>query len=666
LSALVVALTYLYLPTVYAEDSEIIVISAAAQRQSWLTSPASVELQLPPAQGIIIDSAQLLNGISGVQADSRANFAQDTRLSVRGFGSRSAFGIRGVYLQQDGIPLSTPDGQGQLSSVLLDNIARVEVLKGPLAALYGNASGGVISLYSQQPAQTGVKASIAGSELHRQNQLQADWVEAEHSLSVTAKQFKSDGYRAHSAAEKKQAQLQFQTTLADRVSISSRFDYGRDPQLQDPLGLTVDDWQQNPRQTATAAALFDTEKTSAQRQFSLSISDAVQVDNWQLAGWVGERNINQRLAFSGAAAASAGGEVVLQRQFHGVNGSYKLLDADDYDIRLGGSLVQSNDDRLGFVNNFGQRGDLRRDQTDSAKSEDLFVRFNWQSAPRWKLQGGWRYSALELAIDDRYIRPGNPDDSGNKHFYNHAVALGLSYLIGDNLSWFISTGTGFESPTLAEVAYSSDGNGVNLALDASTNQQWETGIKWLADNTTGSISLFIIDSKNELLVDNAVGGRTSYRNAAKTQRYGAELQLSWHHSKAWQQQLSAAFLSATFANDALSGKRLPGIANTLLHWQLNYRPWQDNTELSLHSLYRSKVYINDSNSTSAPAALTFAASARHHQQLSELDVDYWLTLDNITDKDYVGSVIVNQSNGRAFEPAPKRQLSVGITAHYHW
>ncbi|MDX1392546.1 MAG: Plug domain-containing protein, partial [Rheinheimera sp.] len=190
-----------------AEEMEIIVVSASAQPEAWLTSPASVELAFSPQYGILIDSAQLVNGISGVQADSRANFAQDTRLSIRGFGSRSAFGIRGVYLQQDGIPLSTPDGQGQLSSVLLDSIARVEVLKGPLATLYGNAAGGVISLYSRVPTDNSATISVAGSEQHRQYQLQTQWVNAEHSVSATLKRFTTDGYRPHSAAEKQQAQL---------------------------------------------------------------------------------------------------------------------------------------------------------------------------------------------------------------------------------------------------------------------------------------------------------------------------------------------------------------------------------------------------------------------------------------------------------------------------
>ena len=657
--------------SVHADDSEIIVISATAQQQSWLLSPASVELASLPDAGIIIDSAKLLERISGVQADSRANFAQDTRLSIRGFGSRSAFGIRSLYLQQDGIPLSTPDGQGQLSSILLDNIERIEVLKGPLAALYGNAAGGVISLYSRQSLHSAAGVAVAGSEQHRQYRLYADWVEGDTSLSAGIKHFETTGYRAHSAAEKQQAQLLYRTSVAQSVRLMARLDYARDPQLQDPLGLSLDTWRAEPNQTDSAAMRFDTEKNSRQRQLSFSLTDYHEADEWQLSSWFGDRHIGQRLAFSGSALSSAGGEVALQRQFGGINGNYRLLHSDTFELRLGASVVQSQDDRQGYVNNFGQRGELRRQQTDSADSKDLFARFSWQPAPDWQLQGGWRYSQLTLAIEDQYTNSDNPDDSGTKRFYNQAIALGLNYRISNGISAFVSMAEGFESPTLAEIAYRRDGSGVNLALDASTNRQWESGVKWQQHNakgasSSGSLSWFNAVTDNELLVDSAIGGRTSYRNAAKTQRHGLELQLRWRPNDYWQHQLSGHYVSATFSADELKGKSLPGVAKHQWHWQLAYRPWQDRTQLSLHSQYRSKVYINDANEEQAPGAVTFSLSAQHSQQLSQLRLDYWLALDNITDKAYVGSVIVNQSNGRAIEPAPGRQLSAGITAHYVW
>ena len=172
-------------------------------------------------------------------------------------------------------------------------------------------------------------------------------------------------------------------------------------------------------------------------------------------------------------------------------------------------------------------------------------------------------------------------------------------------------------------------------------------------------------------MDTAAGGRTSYRNAAQTQRYGLELQLSWRPNAYWRHQFNGHYLSAQFEDAELDGNSLPGVARSQLHWQLTYLPWQSssvfsNTELSLHSQYRSKVYLDDGNSAAAPAAVTFSLCANHSQQWQQLTLDYWLALDNITDKDHVGSVIVNQSNGRAIEPAPGRQFSAGISARYSW
>ncbi len=650
--------------TATADNTEVIVVSASLQREAWLNSPASTALSFTPDSGILIDSAQLFAGLSGVQADSRANFAQDTRLSVRGFGSRSAFGIRSLYLQQDGIPISTPDGQGQLSSILLDNIESVEVLKGPMATLYGNASGGVISLFSRTPVQNAAGVALAGSEQHRQYQLFADWVSGESSLSASAKHFTTDGYRPHSQAEKQQAQLLYRTAIAEHARLSARLDYARDPQLQDPLGLSLDAWRANPTQTDTAAQRFDTEKNSRQRQLSVSLSDYRHTDAWQISAWLGERHIGQRLAFTGSAPTSAGGEVVLDRQFSGLNAHYRLLQGETYQLRVGASVMQSDDDRLGFINDFGQRSELRRDQTDSANNTDVFVRGQWQPAKRWQLQAGWRYSELKLKIADRYINADNPDDSGSKAFYNQALAAGVNYRLNDNLSAFLSAARGFESPTLAEIAYKADDNGINLALDASRNRQWESGLKWQHRGISGSISLFDIQTTDELVVDQVVGGRTSYRNAAQTARRGAELQLSWRHNDYIRQQLGAHYLSAEFDAGELSGKRLPGVAKQQLDWQLELTPWQDNTVLSLQSRYRSKVYVDDDNSAAAPAALTFSLGARHSQQLQPLILDYWLALDNLTDKTYVGSVIVN--NGRPIEPAAGRELSAGVSARFYW
>lgn len=648
------------------DSPEIIVISANQQQQNWLNTPASIDVRTLPASGMLIDSGQLLQGIPGLQVDSRANFAQDTRLSLRGFGSRSAFGIRGIYLQQDGIPISSPDGQGQLSSVLLDNISQVEVLRGPMAVLYGNGAGGVISLRSATPANNAVSSALALGEQQQQYQFTIQQVNDSNSWQLAAKHFETNGYRPHSDARKQQVQFSWQHSLTDTLALTLKADWFYDPELQDPLSLTPAQWRLDPAQTVAAASLFDTEKSTRQRQVSMALVDSSQAP-WQIALWQGEREVNQRLAFTGEAITSAGGDIALARNYHGINAQRQWQLTPQLSTLLGAAWVKSDDQRHGYVNQFGQRGDLRRDETNLAENRDLYARFSYQLHPRLTLDGGVRYTELAYEIHDRFIQGNNPDDSGAKTFYQHAAALGLTYSISNHWSWFLSSGLGFEAPTLAELAYKPEGSGLNLALAASENRQWESGFKHQYGTNTLSLSVFSIRSSDELLVASSNNGRTSYRNAGQTARDGIELQWQSMPLPQLKQALSITMLDARFQSADLTGKRLPGVAKTDAYWQWRYQPTlQLPLYLEWSTSYRSKVAIDDQNSEMAPAALTFDASAYFTHTLHATQLNYWLKLQNIADRKNIGAVVVNQSNGRAFEPAPGRQLSAGVALTYRW
>ncbi|KKO46200.1 iron transporter [Arsukibacterium ikkense] len=648
------------------EPVEIIVVTATNSAQSWLQSPASVDINWVEQTGLLFDSAQLLQGIPGLQADSRANFAQDTRLSVRGFGSRSAFGIRGIYLEQDGIPLSAPDGQGQLGSVLLDTVQSIEVLRGPLAVLYGNGAGAVISLNTRKPGSSKIVSNLAFSEHHQQQQVQLAAVGKQQSLQLAAKQFKTAGYRPHSRAAKDQAQLNWQRSISDTLYFNLRYDWAYDPYLQDPLSLSPEQWRDNPRQTVAAARLFDTEKTVKQQQISASLVNDSNTP-FQLALWHGERDIAQRLAFTGAAITSAGGEVQLNRQYQGIKGQYQLNVAAPLVAVLGASASQTDDRRFGYVNDFGQRGALRRDENNQASNLDGFIRLNYQASSQLSWHGGWRYTDLAYQINDYFIMGANPDDSGQRNYYQQALALAVNWQFNSQLAWFASAGQGFETPTLAELAYSPDSGGVNLQLDASTNKQWESGLKWQNSQHRASVSLFSIATNNDIIAASSDGGRTSFRNSSKTLRRGIEA--LWHYrlSATMRSELSSHIMQARFNDNELQGKQLPGVAAAEISWQWHYQPMITvPLQLTLQSHYRSKVYTDDNNTASAPAALRFNFNISSQQQYQHWQLRQWLRVDNLTNKSYVGAVVVNQANGRAFEPGTGRELAAGIALGYQW
>lgn len=650
---------------------ETLVVTASASDAVGLaagTATIQVGEQLP---GLRIDSAELLQGLPGVQADSRSNYAQDTRVTLRGFGARSAFGVRGVDLQVDGVPLTMPDGQGQLSSIALDGVNEVEVLRGPIAALYGNGAGGVISLQSRAPEHNQVELGYgAGNYDFSRPSLQGQWRSDNVGVRVQASRFTTDGHRAHSAAEKEQLGAQLYFTSANGIEAIVRLDRDHDSYLQDPLGLSPEQWRENPRQINSATELFDTHKTVDHEQFSLTLRQAQGQGRWQTTLWSGARDITQRLAFTGAGIGSAGGIVDLRRDFYGVNGnySYDFMPAGTLlTATLGVELAAMDDRRRGYVNDFGVVGDLRRDELGQVNSCDVYSLLQWQPGERWQLYGGVRYSDMEFLVDDYFVVPGNRDDSGGRDYNQWSTAYGLNYRLDDQWTLFVSQGRGFESPTLTEMAYSSNNDGLNIALDAADNRQREAGVRFDTATTELTLTLFEIDTASEIVVDTSVGGRTTYRNAAGTERQGIEFSGRLVLAKQWSVWINLNYLDADYNAGDWSGNQLPGIARDNHHAQLRWQPWTDDRlTLAFAVRHRSRVATGDENEVWAPAATTADIAVSSRIDLGDWAVSGWIKAVNLTDNNYVGSVIVNQSNGRSFEPAPGRHVNAAIAFTYQW
>ncbi|RVU41196.1 TonB-dependent receptor [Rheinheimera riviphila] len=633
---------------------ERLVVTATQQPKPWLSSSAAINSRDLTDEAPALDIASLLQGLPGVQADQRANFAQDSRISLRGFGSRSSFGVRGIEVLLDGQPWSTADGQSQPGSMLLDQLGSVEVLRGPFAALYGNSAGGVLALRSKPIAPPSVSLTqVSGNQLQQQ-QLQASSGQTELSL----KQLKHDGFRPHNSAEKRQASLRQTHLFADYLQLNWRYDWSDDPLLQDPLGLTFAEWQQNPSQTAAVATLFNSQKNSAQRQLSMQLEPLS--GDWQLGVWHGQRDIQQLLAFSGDAISSAGGVVNLNRHFFGLKGQ-RQFELGRWWLQYSAQFEQHTDQRQGYVNQRGSIGDLRRDESGQVQSSELGVRSEYLSADRWRFSAGVRLSQLKFAVTDYFIRPGNPDDSGEKSDQHPSFALGVSYPLLPDLSWSLNMGQGFETPTLTEMAYQSNGGGLNLALKAARNQQIETGVKYQTEATLASLDLFYIKSRDELVVDQSVGGRTSYRNAASSSRHGLELFWQQQWSAHWQHRFSSTLLDSSFEVPNNTHRLLPGVARVQHDWLLEYRPWQDDRWLLRTQLnYRGKLWVDDANSLSAPAVTLLQLDSRWQFDLQHSQWQFWLGLENALDKTYAGAVVVNQANGRSFEPGIPRQWVAGM------
>lgn len=649
-----------------SELLETLIVSGERSPVSDLSRQLVIKSTVDFAAGARIDPAELLHNIPGVQVDSRTNYAQDTRISLRGFGARSAFGVRGIDLQVDAIPMSTPDGQGQLGSVMLDNIASAQVLRGPIAVLYGNGAGGVIALQSAVPQQSqlGVGVNAGDPGLARQT-LNGEW--RKENLAVRGQFANStiDGERPHSSAERQQAGVQFFYTTAANLDLIIKHDYSDDPLLQDPLGLTPEQWQQDPWQLNAAAEVYDTRKIVGHQQTSLSLRDNAGATRWQAGLWHGERDIEQYLGFAGDALAGSGGVVDLARDFSGVSGTIThSLDIVNLptDISLGAELAQMQDHRRGYVNNFGEAGDLRRDETGDVQSRDIYSLIHLKLTEKLTLYTGARRTELDIDVVDDFIVTGNPDDSGARDYRETSYALGANYLITSAWELFISSGRGYETPTLTEMAYKSGATGLNTELDAAINRQQQWGIGYHPDDTREvTITQFIVDTESEIVVDQSFNGRTSYRNAAATERKGIELFGRLDLTSTLRMQLSLQSLDALYSAGQWSGNQLPGVAGEQYQLGVQWRPFaKDTLQMGLGAQQRARIYTADNNQVYAPAYHTVDISAQGTYPVKLLRFDWWIKMANLADENYVGSVIVNQTNGRAFEPALGRNVSAGI------
>lgn len=645
---------------------ETLIVSGERSASSELSQQVLIKNVDDFAVGARLDPAELLQIIPGVQVDSRTNYAQDTRISLRGFGARSAFGVRGIDLQVDGIPMSTPDGQGQLASVMLDNIASVQVLRGPIAALYGNGAGGVIALQTAVPEGGNISAAlIAGDPGLTRQTVNGDWRNENLAMRAQLSNTDIDGERPHSSAERQQAGVQLFYTTANNLDVIIKHDYSDDPLLQDPLGLTPEQWRSDPWQLNPAAEMYDTRKTIEHKQTSISLRDNTGATRWQTGLWQGERAITQYLGFAGDAISGSGGVIDLQRDFSGINGTItRSLNFFSWpaEISLGAELAQMQDERRGYVNDFGTAGDLRRDETGEVESRDIYSLIHLNPSEKLMLYTGVRQTDLDFDVEDKFIVTGNPDDSGARNYREDSFAIGANYAITSEWELFASSGRGYETPTLTEMAYKTGATGLNTELEAATNRQHEWGIGYhLNEKLELTLTQFFIDTENEIVVDQSVGGRTTFRNAAETEREGIELFSRYAVNSNVHVQLAIQSLDAIYSAGQWRGNQLPGVAREQYQAGVQWLPFaNDALQFDLGAQQRSRIYTADNNQVYAPDYTTFDASARGTYSVRSMQFDWWLKLANFTDENYVGSVIVNQSNGRAFEPALGRNFSAGI------
>ena len=656
---------------------EPVVVSASRSAQTRFDAPAAIDVvQVDPftTMSPLVNLSELLAAVPGLQVRERQNFAQDLQISVRGFGTRSTFGVRGVRLLVDGIPATMPDGQGQAATANLAAASRIEVLRGPMAQLYGNAAGGVVQVFTKNPPRgdepmTGSVTAGVGSD--GQRQLGASIAGGNDVIGGTfdVSTFSTDGYRDHSAAERTQFSGKVVVRPSSATTITGLVGYFNQPKSQDPLGLTRDAFEQNPRQVIPGALLFDTRKTIEQQQVGIVVEHKLgDNDTLNARVYSGTRQVFQTLSFKGDGATQSGGVVDLDRNYEGLglNWNHKMRVNDlPLNWTLGVEADNLRELRRGYVNNNGTPGALKRDEKDTARNLDFFGQVDWTFSPQWRATAGVRSSRVRLGVDDHF----GADDSGKVEFNKTSPVAGLVWSVADNINLYANLGKGFETPTLAESAYRAGGAGPNLGLRPSTSTQGEIGAKIKSGRHAIDLAVFDARSKDEIVPTATSNGRSIFQNVDGVQRRGIES--SWQAR--WDNKLSTrvayTWLDASFRQAyntspdtrIAAGNRLPGAPEHSLYTDVAYQI-NDALSAGLEMRAEAKVYVNDVNSAAAPGYAVLNARSGYAFKLGAANLFLFGRINNLLDKHYAGSVIVNDSNGRFYEAAAGRQVFVGLRA----
>ncbi|RQW63197.1 TonB-dependent receptor [Vibrio viridaestus] len=687
------------------QNLDTIVVTASSGALSEFDTPESVTIKsgdelrkATPA----INLSEKLKDIPGLQVRNRQNYAQDLQMAIRGFGASAKYGVRGIRIYVDGIPATMPDGQSQTSNIDIDTIDNVTILRGPFSALYGNSAGGVINIETETAVNQPNK--IETSHYYGSYGTWKSGVKAvgktgtgnqagDMTYTLSTSRFSTHGFREHSAADKDiaNAKLGF---IIDNTSKLTLILNSVDLDANDPGSLNYSSWQENPSQARDAVKSYNTRKYVNQTQFGLRYEkELTDNDSLSFTGYAGERKMRSYLAIPYSTQENnplhAGGAIILKRDYQGIDSRWThqgYLSDIPMTVTTGIDYETMTERRRGFENytesdgNYttGVLGSLRRNERNLMWNIDPYIQSSLSLTDKLRLDLGLRYSSVYFDSNDYYITDDNGDDSGDTSTHKLLPVASLQYYLTPDWNVYTSIGKGFQSPTITELSYRSDGTGgLNLNLKPTTNTSLEIGTKKYFGQDLLSLALFQINTKDEIVVDQSSNGRTTYKNAGKTRRQGIEASYQHEFAPDWKLQLSWTLMDAKYRSDECStsdcssdtsirsGNKLTGIADNIGNLSFGFLPesgWYAQTNIQ----YVGEVQVNDANTDHAPAYSVTDFSGGYKYDFKDWQLDIYGRVNNVFDRNYIGSIVANDSYSRYYEPAPGRNYGVGLNMSYKY
>ena len=605
---------------------------------------------------------EVLAGIPGLYMQNRYNFSQDLRVSLRGFGARSAFGIRGIKVIVDGIPETLPDGQAGVDSIDLGSASRIEVIRGPSSSNFGNASGGVIAIETETGTDPGfVQTTIATGDLgYSKFQLKSGGKTENMNYLINFSKQELDGYREHSVSEGSLMNAKFGFNLSEIDRLKLSLNYTDQPKSQDPGGINLSQVNTDRKSARDRNLSYDSGESLNQKRIGLVY------ERDHSSGLLTVRNYYVTRDFSNKLPFKNGGSVNIDREFYGFGMQYQFGESlpENFSLTTGFDTDRQDDDRKRYNNDSGKLGSMSFDQQEKVNSNGLFVQSRYDVG-NWSISSGIRYDEVKFDITDRFLS--NGDDSGEIEFDAVSPSFGLNYVM-ENGSIFTSISSSFETPTTTELANPNASGGFNALLKPQEAKNIEIGYKSVKNNIYHEIAVFNIDLNDELVPYELeeFPGRTFYSNVGKSSRKGVESLVSW--SVKPNLTVDASYTYSDFSFDSFidknnkdfSGSKLPGLPESFAYFGIRFEN-ENGLNMNFNLNYSGDLFANNANSVKVQAYTVSNFRLSYNINKGDWKILPYMGINNIFDTEFNSNIRINAFGSRYYEPAPERNSYLGIT-----
>ena len=587
---------------------------------------------------------------AGLWITNSENQAQDNRMAIRGFGARSAFGIRGLKIILDGVPLTTPDGQSQVDNIPFQLIENVEIMKSLSSTRYGNASGGVviINTFSNLADKYIVEAGY-GSYGYKNIKGTYSTNSEKSSTILNISQAESDGYRDHSSYLNKSLFFKHARKFQD-MNLKFNLLYFDSPYAFDPGGLNIESVEENRLQARDRNVLYNSQESIKQIQTGVVL-------DWDTK--LGEVNSNVYYSnrdFVGLLPFTNGGYVELNRDFSGVEISIKDK-SQNFEWMVGTSIQDQKDDRKRFENNEGEKGAITLDQIESFRSYGAFALGSYNKE-NYSIQSGVRFDLHEISLDDN-VGIDQQYVEYSKSLKAFSPNVGFIYNLNKKDEVYINYGKSYETPSLSELSANPNGVGFNGDLNPMNSSGFDLGFRNKSQNLSYSITAFYIKTKDEIVRYELEGfeGMNFYRNLGTSKRIGTEIEVSYNLGNSGVLNASYTQAKYEFKNQEVSGD-LPGIpkSNFALEWLYGYKDF----DLKLDLKYVNSLYADNNNEVKVPSYLLSNIALKNKFNLKGFFLEVGLHVRNLLDEKYYDNIRTNAFGNRFYEPASLRSFILSI------